>query len=76
MVAGRQALNSRSVMGHKRPELRIIFSKKATSRCASKSSIFRALTHPFAGAVSLTPHAGAFISPRAVWGFCGRSSVG
>jgi hypothetical protein len=27
------------------------------------------LTHALAGAVSLTPHRGSFISPAAVWGF-------
>src|SRR6185312_13154599 len=35
-----------------------------------------ALTHGLAGAVSLTLYRGSFISPRAVWGFSGRSSVG
>src|SRR6185295_2353673 len=41
-----------------------------------KASIFPRLTHFFAGAVSLTPHRGSYISRRAVGDLRGRSSVG
>src|SRR5690242_14228703 len=61
--------------GHRKIALPFAFRERIILH-AEISLEIPVLTHGLASAVSLTLYRGSFISPRAVWGFSGRSSVG